>query len=129
MYLDVEQVRFGQRLRVSMHTDDRCANWEVPPLLVQPLVENAVKHGIASMAEGGEIRFQTAWTEDGIRFVIENPYDPDARTMRNGGIGLRNVRDRLTARYGSAASMSVEPEIGRYKVTLRIPAAAKGGER
>jgi two-component system, LytTR family, sensor histidine kinase AlgZ len=128
MYLDVEQVRFGRRLAVSIDMDPRCANCEVPPLLVQPLVENAVKHGIATMAEGGEVSLRAAWTGGGIHFEIENPYDPEAPAVKNGGIGLRNVRDRLSARFGSAASISVEPEIGRYKVTLRIPWAEKGAK-
>jgi two-component system sensor histidine kinase AlgZ len=92
---------------------------------VQPLVENAVKHGIATMAEGGEISLRAVWTGAGIHFEIENPYDTEARAVRNGGIGLRNVRDRLATKYGSAASIAVEPEIGKYKVTLRIPGGTK----
>ncbi len=65
MYLDVEQVRFGCRLQVSIHMDGECGECEVPPLLVQPLVENAVKHGIATMAEGGEVslRAEADWAE------------------------------------------------------------------
>ncbi len=126
MYLDVEQVRFGKRLRVSMNADPECANCQVPPLLVQPLVENAVKHGIATMADGGEISLRAAWTGGGIQFEIENPYDPEAPVVNSGGIGLRNVRDRLNAKYGSAASLEIEPQIGKYKVTLRIPCTEKG---
>jgi LytS/YehU family sensor histidine kinase len=125
MYLDVEQVRFGRRLRVSTYMDLECAEHEVPPLLVQPLVENAVKHGIATMAEGGEVSLRAEWTGAEIRFEIENPYDPEAPVVRSGGIGLKNVRDRLSAKYGSAARISIEPEIGKYKVTLRIPAGGK----
>jgi len=127
MYLDVEKVRFGKRLIVTITVDSECEDCEVPPLLVQPLVENAVKHGIASMAEGGEISLQAAWTGGGIQFEITNPYDPEAPAVKAGGIGLRNVRDRLSTKYGGAASIAIEPEIGRYKVTLRIPGkGAKG---
>jgi two-component system, LytTR family, sensor histidine kinase AlgZ len=126
MYLDVEKVRFGKRLRVSIKVDPECADCEVPPLLVQPLVENAVKHGIATMADGGEISLRAAWTGGGIQFEIENPYDPEAPVAKSGGIGLRNVRDRLNAKYGLAASIAIEPRIGTYKVTLRIPRTEKG---
>ena len=59
-YLDVEQVRFGKRLRVTQNFDTDCDACEVPPLLVQPLVENAIKHGIASLSEGGEIDLERA---------------------------------------------------------------------
>jgi LytS/YehU family sensor histidine kinase len=122
MYLDVEKVRFGKRLIVTIKVDSECEDCEVPPLLVQPLVENAVKHGIASMAEGGEISLRAAWTGGGIQFEITNPYDPEAPAVKAGGIGLRNVRDRLSTKYGGAASIAIEPE-----VTLRIPGkGAKG---
>jgi two-component system sensor histidine kinase AlgZ len=125
MYLEVEQVRFGKRLRVSLQMDPQCSECEVPPLLVQPLVENAVKHGIATMEDGGEVSLRAAWMGSEIRFDIENPYDPEAPAVRSGGIGLRNVRERLSAKYGNAASISIEPEIGKYKVTLRIPTGGK----
>jgi hypothetical protein len=127
MYLDVEQVRFGRRLRVTVNVDPECADCEVPPLLVQPLVENAIKHGIATMAEGGEISMNGRWTENEIRFTIENPFDPDAPATRKNGIGLRNVRDRLRARYGIAAGVSIEAEPGLYRVVLKIPAMRRGG--
>jgi LytS/YehU family sensor histidine kinase len=71
------------------------------------------------------VSLRAEWTGAGIRFEIENPYDPEAPAVRAGGIGLRNVRDRLSAKYGSAASLSIEPEIGRYRVTLRIPVGGK----
>lgn len=126
MYLSVEQVRFGPRLRVAIDMDPQCANCEVPPLLVQPLVENAIKHGIATMAEGGEISMSAKWEDGGIRLRIENPFDPDAPAARQNGIGLRNVRERLRTRYGNAAGISIEPEVGRYRVVLGIPCSGKG---
>jgi two-component system, LytTR family, sensor histidine kinase AlgZ len=126
MYLNVEQVRFGQRLGVVIEIDPRCAECEVPPLLVQPLVENAIKHGIATMAEGGEISMSAKWVDGGIRFQIENSFDPEAPAVRTNGMGLRNVRDRLRVRYGNDAGISIEPESGRYRVVLTIPCDRKG---
>src|SRR5438874_9352057 len=70
-YLDVEQVRFGERLRVKQELDPACADCAVPPLLVQPLVENAIKHGIATLIEGGEIAISGKRSRDGMRFIIE----------------------------------------------------------
>jgi LytS/YehU family sensor histidine kinase len=131
MYLDVEQVRFGQRLRVMTDIDNQCAECALPPLLIQPLVENAIKHGVATMAEGGEISMRATWSAAGdIRFEIENTFDPEAPARRigtqNQGIGLRNVRDRLRARYGTRAEMSIQPEPGRYRVVLTIPSVRQG---
>jgi two-component system sensor histidine kinase AlgZ len=121
MYLDVEQVRFGGRLRVTVTIDAECEGCEVPPLLVQPLVENAIKHGIATMVDGGEVTMTGRYQDGEIRFTIENPFDPEAPAARNSGIGLRNVRERLLARYGNAARVEIAAEPGRYVVRMTIP--------
>jgi len=123
-YLDVEQVRFGERLRVVEEIEEGCGDCEVPALMVQPLVENAIKHGIATLVEGGEICLRGRCSQDALRFVIENPFDPDAPSTRRNGIGLANVRDRLEARYGSAARMEVEVAQNRYRVVLTLPCNA-----
>jgi hypothetical protein len=126
-YLDVEQVRFGQRLRVIEEIADGCGDCEVPPLLVQPLVENAIKHGIATLVEGGEISLRGWRSRDGMRFVIENPFDPEAPSSRKNGIGLANVRNRLEARYGNAARFEVQVEKDRYRVILSLPCGTTNG--
>jgi hypothetical protein len=120
MYLDVEQVRFGKRLRMHEDMEPACDECEVPALLIQPLVENAVKHGIALIAEGGEIQMLGRRVREGLRFVIENPFDADAPSSRTG-IGLANVRQRLEARYGTAARLEVEASEDVYRVTLTVP--------
>jgi len=121
MYLEVEQVRFGGRLRLDEDVDPACSTCQIPALLIQPLVENAVKHGIALIDEGGEIRMQARREKDLMRFTIENPFDPDAPASRSG-IGLENVRQRLEARYGNAARMEIQVEPRMYRVTLTLPA-------
>jgi hypothetical protein len=120
MYLRVEQVRFGPRLQLAADVEAACDECEVPPLLVQPLVENAVKHGIALLDQGGEILMLGRRVKEGLRFTIENPYDPTAPASRSG-IGLANVRQRLEARYGSAARLEVEASDDVYRVTLVLP--------
>ncbi len=120
-YLEVEQVRYGQRLRVAQDFDPLCADCEVPPLLVQPLVENAIKHGIATLIDGGEIAITGRCSRGAMRVTIENPFDPDAPAARKSGLGLRNVRNRLQARYGDAARLEVQVEQDRYRVVLLLP--------
>jgi two-component system, LytTR family, sensor histidine kinase AlgZ len=120
MYLNVEQVRFGRRLQLSLDVEPACGDCEVPALLIQPLVENAVKHGIALLDEGGEILMLGRCVKEGLRFTIENPYDPLAPASRSG-IGLANVRQRLEARYGNAARLEVEASADVYRVTLVLP--------
>jgi two-component system, LytTR family, sensor histidine kinase AlgZ len=120
MYLSVEQVRFGRRLQLALDVEAACGDCEVPALVIQPLVENAVKHGIALLEEGGEILMLGRVVREGLRFTIENPYDPLAPASRSG-IGLANVRQRLEARYGNAARLDVEASDDVYRVTVVIP--------
>lgn len=120
MYLGVEQVRFGKKLRTSIDVEPACGDCEVPALVIQPLVENAVKHGIALLDEGGSILMLGRIVKEGMRFTIENPYDPLAPNSRSG-IGLSNVRQRLEARYGGAARLDVEASQDVYRVTVVVP--------
>lgn len=120
-YLDVEQVRFGPRLRVRQDFDPVCADIEVPPLLVQPLVENAIKHGIATLTDGGEIAIASKRLRDRMRVTIENPFDPEAPTARRNGFGLASVRKRLQVRYGPAARLDVQIDQNRYRAVLSLP--------
>ncbi len=122
MYLDVEQVRFGGKLRLIQNVDAACNECDVPALIIQPLVENAVKHGIAMMAEGGEIVVSGVRGRDELCFTITNPFDPEAPSTGRNGLGLRNIRERLESRYGGAARLEIKVEDSLYRVALTIPA-------
>lgn len=122
-YLEVEQVRFGCRLRVSQNFDSGCADCDVPPLLMQPLVENAIKHGIATLIEGGEISITGRRLPRSVSVVVENPFDPEAPAMRRNGFGLVSVRNRLRARYGNTARLDIHVEHERYRAALTLPCA------
>ena len=126
-YLDVEQIRFGARLRVAQLIEKECEECEVPPLLVQPLVENAIKHGIATLVEGGEVRVSGARAGNVVTVKVENPFDKDAPRTNANGLGLVNVRNRLQARYGSGARMDIQVSSERYQVTLELPCPEKTG--
>jgi two-component system sensor histidine kinase AlgZ len=128
-YLDVEQVRFGKRLRVKQDFDLACESCEVPPLLVQPLVENAIKHGVASLTEGGEIALRAHVADGRLLFSVENPFDPDAPSQRKSGFGLVNVRNRLRARYGTLARLDIEIGDGVYRVNLTMPYTREATKR
>ena len=121
MYLDVEQVRFGSRLRVVQSVEPACNQCDLPALIIQPLVENAVKHGIAMMAEGGEITISGKRSGDWLQFTIRNPFDPEAPSTGRNGLGLRNIRERLESRYGKAARLDIQAEERSYQVTLTVP--------
>jgi signal transduction histidine kinase len=121
-YLEVEGMRFGDRLSIEEDVESDGQTCLVPPLLLQPLVENAVRHGIATTVEGGVIRLEARRTGNRLRILIENPCDPDAPPRRGTGLGLSNVRQRLAARYGTDALFAARHLTDRYLVVLSLPA-------
>jgi two-component system sensor histidine kinase AlgZ len=122
-YLSVEQIRFSSRLKLEESTDPESLDSLLPPLLLQPLVENAVRHGVAQLTEGGWIRIEIRQPEpENLAIAIENNFDPEAPRRKGSGIGLRNVRERLDASYGSRARFDVRTNHNRFLVSLNLPA-------
>ena len=86
-FLAVEKVRYGRRLEVEEAVDEEALGAVVPPLLLQPLVENAVRHGVATLLDGGTVTLRVERTPDGVRVAVENPYDPEAPAPSGSGPG------------------------------------------
>jgi two-component system, LytTR family, sensor histidine kinase AlgZ len=124
-YMAIEMVRFGARLRVHEDIQDDSRVCLLPPLLLQPLVENAVKHGIASLPEGGDVRLSAQRHDGRLSILVENSWDPEAPTRRSGGRGLKNVQLRLEARYGKDASLRINTEGELFQVSLNLPAESE----
>src|SRR5271155_5858898 len=108
-YLAIERVRFGARLQLEEDLQVS-KSIQLPPLLLQPLVENAVTHGIANLTDGGTVRLSGQSYNGRVLLAIENSFDPESAPMRKGGLGLKNVRERLEARFGKEANMRVSAE-------------------
>ena len=125
-YLAIEQVRFDKRLRIRWDLDIAAGDARLPPLLLQPLVENAVKHGVEPSPEGADIRIRTE--RRGARVVIEviNTLPPlrwaEAPLPRGHGIALANVRDRLRLLHDMQAQFRAGLDKGSYRVRIDIPA-------
>ena len=121
-YLEVERIRFGAKLEIEEAIEPSGKDCLVPPLLLQPLVENAVVHGISTLAGGGAVRLEASRSGSRLRIVIENPFDPEAPASPRGGLGLKIVRDRLAAVYGSDAIFAAKRLEGRHLAIISIPA-------
>ncbi|MFG6490304.1 sensor histidine kinase [Roseateles sp. BYS78W] len=120
-YLAIEEIRFGERLRVTWHLDPAADNTQLPPLLLQPLVENAVRHGVEPNDEGGELSVTTQRRGSEVEIRIVNSVGAPARTSGHG-LALRNVRQRLRLMHDVAARFEVEPAEGRFSVHIVVPA-------
>lgn len=123
-YLAVEQVRFGDRLRVAWDVEDGVDSISVPPLLLQPLVENAVHHGVAHRVDGGTVSIGAGRRSGALRLAIENPVDPDRPATRGTGTGLDNLRRRLRNHAGERATLTVEEAPERFRVVVLLPTEA-----
>jgi sensor histidine kinase YesM len=120
-YLDIERVRLGARLRVERDIDPRCENCLVPPLIMQPLIENAVTHGVAPTLEGGVVSVHAERNGAGVRITVENPVEADTSTKSGSGMGLNNVRMRLANLYNGNARLDVTRDPERFRVELQFP--------
>ncbi|WP_449427057.1 sensor histidine kinase [Rhodanobacter umsongensis] len=119
-YLAIEQLRLGARLHVHRELDDLPADFPLPRLLLQPLVENAVRHGIQPLREGGEVILRGQRDGNGIRVEIGNPL-PATPPAPGNGHGLDSVRRRVAYRYGAQAKVQAGPQGDRYVVVLQLP--------
>jgi LytS/YehU family sensor histidine kinase len=121
-FLAIEKVRFGERLHVDTRVGMQAQSCLLPPLLLQPLVENAIIHGIATQPAGGTVRLAAECSGGRLHLSVENSVDPDATPSRKGGLGLANVRQRLETRYGKEAALRTTAEEEFFRVTISIPA-------
>jgi two-component system sensor histidine kinase AlgZ len=124
-FLAIEKVRFGARLCVEEAIAPECLPLLIPPLLLQPLVENAVAHGIGNLLEGGLIRLEARLQDNVLLIVVANSFDPESPRARRNGLGLANVRQRLETRYGDVAALRVRTAGQQFEVEITIPVEAE----
>jgi hypothetical protein len=118
-YVGLERARLEDRLQVERIVDPAALGARVPPMLVQTLVENAVKHGVAPLPGGGIVRLEARIANGRVEIVVSNPgrFEP----VDDGGSGLRNARERLRLLYGEVASLTLRDEDGRTIAAVSLP--------
>jgi two-component sensor histidine kinase len=129
LYLDIERERFSDRLRIELDVRPDVLEARVPSLLLQPLVENAVRHGIAPLQRGGRITVSAAREAGRLSLTVE---DDGAGALVEGqpleGVGLRNTRARLERLYPDTHDLTIDrPTAGGYRVRVRIPFSTEDG--
>jgi hypothetical protein len=121
----IERVRFGTRLRWREAISDDVARRQtalrVPPLILLPLLENAMTHGVSQRLEGGEVLLEISARDGQLAIAIENVLDDEAPRRQGVGVGLENVRQRLDKLYGTAGALETERRADRFRVRLTLP--------
>ena len=123
-YLSLESLRLGERLTIRREIAPDARNARIPVMLLQTMVENAVKHGIAELPAGGELRISADVRDGALVLQIDNPR-PSAATAPGNGVGLRNSRERLRLLFGSAAQLDLDlSRPDQAAAHVRIPVSA-----
>ncbi|GMR14948.1 MAG: sensor histidine kinase [Gammaproteobacteria bacterium] len=120
-YLHMEQRRLGDRIRIDWQVSELPKGASVLPLTLQPLLENAVAHGIQPRTDGGEVRVYGRSEKDNIVITICNPLAPDPRSSRGHGMALANIRERLELAFGPAASLVTHQDKEHFFAVLSLP--------
>jgi sensor histidine kinase YesM len=135
-YLDTQRVRMGRRLRFEIAVPNALATAAFPPMMLLPLVENAIKHGLSPLREGGTVKIAVASDADTLRLsVIDTGAGLSAVELAGGnGVGLSNIRSRMAALYGDRAHFKLSRHVPRgviatLDVPLRFPSAGDAGVR
>ena len=121
-YLEIEKIRFGARLKFINSVDEATKNMQIPVMVLQPLVENAIKHGVYNSSEEVIVRLNTMITDNNMLCIsIANAYDKNEVQKKGTGTGLNNIRQRLKLLYNSDNLMRIEDKENHFEITIKIP--------
>ncbi|NLJ42903.1 MAG: histidine kinase [Bacteroidales bacterium] len=121
LYLEIEKVRFGERLSTEENIEEKCLEIKMPVMILQPLYENAIKHGVYESTECVSIKTKVACKNGYLEIIISNTYETNTTPLKGTGTGLQNVARRLDIFYNKKASIKTSKENGVYTVSLFIP--------
>ncbi len=121
LYLKIEKIRFGNKLKVEQQIGDNCMQEQIPMFVLQPLLENAVKFGVYQSMEQVGIRIFASRKDQFLQIEVENDYEPDGDLRKGEGLGLRNIRNRLELIYQKPNLIKVKNNGRSFVVTLKIP--------
>ena len=120
-YLEIEKIRFGEKLLFKFELDDKCEKCLVPNMILQPLYENSIKHGVYESTEAVEILTRATLESKQLILTISNDYDPDMPSRKGKGIGLQNVHNRLQLIYQSSNFLRLSKKGSRFTAEIIIP--------
>jgi two-component system, LytTR family, sensor histidine kinase AlgZ len=120
-YLNIEQLRLGERLKIEWHIDNMPRDALIPPLVLQPLLENAVYHGIEPRLEPGVVSINIYLARDQVHAVLRNPYERKGNHHAGNKMAIANIRERLALHFDAEASLDARVRDSTYEVHIAIP--------
>ncbi|GGC96195.1 sensor histidine kinase [Undibacterium terreum] len=120
-FLAIEKIRFGKKLGSEMDVADNAQRALIPPMILQPLIENAIKHGIRDLVDGGTVTLQAFAREQWLHVSVSNPVDSNPTTTAGNGTGLKNIRQRFASIYGDRARVDWTLAEGQFVVEMALP--------
>ncbi len=120
-YLEIEKIRFGKRLNFVYHIPENCFNYKIPNMLLQPLIENSIKHGVYNSSDEVQVEISCHEENDYLVIEISNDYDPEMKKAKGEGIGLKNIRKRLQLIYHRTGLLQTIADKMVFRAVLKIP--------
>ncbi len=120
-FLAVEKIRFGKKLQANFELDEISPTCRIPPMILQPLLENAIKHGIRDLVDGGTITVTSKVRDEWLYIAIENPIDPESSASEGTGTGLKNLRSRFASLYGQRCRVDWTKDLSAFRVEIALP--------
>jgi sensor histidine kinase YesM len=122
LYIDIEKVRFGERLNIVYDIEDNTSTIQVPSFILQPLIENSIKYGLYGHTDSVDIKISAKLVDGFLQVTIANPYDPVSSAGAKGtGYGLQSIEKKLTLLFKQRELLRIDKENGQFKATLNIP--------
>lgn len=120
-YLKIEKTRFGKRLHVDQDIKEDCQKYKLPGLILQPIIENAIKYGVYESTDQSNIQITGTCKPNLLTVIITNEYDPDFLSKKGEGIGLRNVKSRMEILYSRKDLLTIKNDNKIFEVTMHFP--------
>ena len=120
-YLEIEKIRFGTRLKYSIDTDPECLSLQVPSMIIQPLFENAIKHSVAISPEESVVKAEAIKKSSGVEIRISNTLHAQSSMPGSTGVGLANIRRRLSLLYGTSNLLKIDKSNNTFTAILTLP--------
>lgn len=121
LYMDIEKIRFGEKLVFEKNIEETCLHAQLPNMILQPLIENAIKHGVYESTDKVIVNLSCKVSGNFIEISLRNNFDPEHKSRTGAGVGLKNVENRLRLIYNREELLKIRKEVNVFEVILRIP--------